>query len=481
MNHLRIRDFDNDYFRLKSYFSEKCGLFGVYGRGLDVARLTYFGLFALQHRGQESSGMASSEGNGIRYFRGRGLVAQVYDNDHLDLLRGHIAIGHNRYSTSGGPSCEHAQPIIDKGGLLALAHNGNLPSTLKLEKFFERKKINVQSCNDSELMHHAITYFVQKKKCSIQTAIKKSLPLFTGVYSLLMMTKNKLIAVRDSRGIRPLSLGKLNGSYVVSSETCALDTIGAKFVRDIRPGEMLVIDKNGTKSHQIIRGGQKLDIFEMVYFSRPDSILLGKKVNEIRRNLGVELAKESPIKADVVIPVPDSAIPAALGYSRQSNIPFDHGLIKNRYIHRTFIQPSQEIRENDVLIKLNPVSEVLKGKDVIIIDDSIVRGTTSKILVELVRKAGAKRVHILISSPPIKYPDFYGMNTPYQDGLIASKMPVKKIAELIGADSLKYLSYKGLIKATGLPESKFSTSCFTGKYPVDIGERAKEVKRSVYP
>lgn len=456
---------------------EKCGIFGIFDPNTECSRIVHPALWALQHRGQESSGIAASDGKTIRVHKGQGLVAHVYDETILKSLPGHIAIGHNRYSTSHGSLPEHAQPVITRDRIVALAHNGNLPSTTLLEKFLKKRGISTEDHNDSELMHAAIKYFLVKGR-TLESAIQQAFPLFTGVFSLLVMTKDKLAAVRDECGIRPLSLGKFNGGYVVSSETCAFDTIGAQFIREIKPGELVVINSHRVKSKQIVPGTQKLDIFEFVYFARPDSVLLGRSVNEVRRNFGINLALEFPVKADVVIPVPDSAIPAALGYAQQSGIPFDHGLIKNRYIHRTFIRPTQKLREKDVQLKLNPLESVIRGKKVIVVDDSIVRGTTSKQLVEMVRRAGAKEVHLMISSPPVKFPDFYGINTPDQKDLIAACKTITEIKEFIGADSVNYLSYEGLIKSTGLPEKVFCTSCFTGKYPIDIHERKDEI---VYP
>jgi amidophosphoribosyltransferase len=326
-------------------------------------------------------------------------------------------------------------------------------------------------------MHAALVAEMNKGE-SIESAIRTCFPKFTGAFSLLLLTKNKLIALRDHCGIRPLCLGQLNGGWVFSSETCALDTIGAKYVRDVNPGEMLVADHSGLTTYQLAKASPKLDIFEFVYFSRPDSVLLGKSVNEVRRNFGINLAKQQYIPADLVVPVPDSAIPAALGYAQESNIPFDHGLIKNRYIHRTFIRPAQKLREHDVAMKLNPLPEVLVKKSVIIIDDSIVRGTTSKKLVQLIKSAGASKVHLLISSPPIRYPDFYGIDIPSQQDLISFHMTESQIAKHIGADSVHFLSYKNLIKSTGLPESVFNTSCFTGVYPIPIGKQVRSIVKS---
>lgn len=453
---------------------EKCGIFGVFGKGMEAARLTYAGLWALQHRGQESSGISASNGKFIRTHKGQGLVSRVYDENSLRLLQGHIAIGQNRYSTSGGSDARHNQPVFREGGLLALGHNGNLPTVSKLKQFLKGKHVDVVRMNDSELMYTALSVCLLKGQ-TIEEAMRQCFPLFTGVFSLLVMTNDKMIAMRDTCGVRPLSIGRLNGGYVVSSETCALDIVNARYLRDVLPGEMVVVDKKGLHSYQIAKGNLKLDIFEFVYFARPDSILLGKSVYEVRRNFGRLLAFENKMQADVVIPVPDSAVPAAIGFAEASHIPFDNGFIKNRYIHRTFIRPAQRLRERDIDIKLNALPTVLKGKRVIIIDDSIVRGTTAKKIIAKVRNAGAKKVHLLVSSPPVMYPDFYGINTPNQSELIATRMKVQDIAKHIGADSVKYLSYKGLIRSTGLPEDVFNTSCFTGQYPIDIGYHKKRI------
>lgn len=463
---------DTDLFSSSFFPHENCGIFGVFGSDIEAARIVHSGLWALQHRGQESSGIASSEGTSIRVVKDEGLVAHVYSEELLDLLSGNIAIGHNRYGTSGGTGSLHAQPI--KGQRIALAHNGNLPSTSSLKNFLTKQKYPISNMNDSEMMHAALEHIVQQGG-TIQQAVRQAFPLFTGAFCLLIMTNKEIVAVRDKKGIRPLSLGKLSNAFVVSSETCALDTVGAHFVRDIRPGEMLTIDRNGIHSTQIVTGTQKLDIFEFIYFARPDSILLGKSVHEVRRKFGQTLATEVHLDVDTIIPVPDSAIPAALGYSQQSGILFDHGLVKNRYIHRTFIRPAQKLRMDDVDMKLNPVREVIAGKRVAIVDDSIVRGTTAKRLAQKLRTVGAKEVHMLISSPPVLYPDFYGIDTPSQNELIASRMDCDKIAQTIGVDSLHFLSYKGMMNAIDVDEKLLSTSCFTGKYPISLKERAKEV------
>jgi len=455
-----------------------CGIVGVIGKGLEASRLVHSGLWALQHRGQESSGIVSSDGKNFYMRRGMGLVASVYGEEDITNLPGHLAIGHNRYATSGPSSFDYFQPVVTKDKILALAHNGNLPDMKTLENFLHKKGVATTFLNDSDLMHKTLTYYLARGQ-SIEQAIKKSFPLFAGVFSLLVATVDKLIAVRDAYGIRPLVMGKYNGGYVFASETCALDTIKAQYLREIKPGEMVVVSNSKLKSYQLAKSTPKFDLFEFIYFARPDSRLLGKSVNEVRRRLGKYLAREHKIKADVVIPVPDSAVPAALGYSRESKIPFDHGLVKNRYIHRSFIRPAQKLRDSDVEMKLNPIPEVLAGKRVIIIDDSIVRGTTSKKIVALVRKAGAKKVYFLVSSPPVRYPDFYGIDTPAQKDLISSHLSEKQIANEIGADAVHFLSYKSTIKATGLPENVLCTSCFTGNYPVDIGERRREINYDV--
>lgn len=454
---------------------EKCGVFGVYSNNLEASRLTYFGLYALQHRGQEATGICSSNHEFIRTYKGSGLVAHVYKDEDLDYLHGSIAIGHNRYSTSGGSLVDHHQPVIGKDNLLALAHNGNLPSTRKLENFLKNKGISPSHLNDSEMMAEAIKhYFV--KGLTIEDSIRKAFPLFTGAFSILILTKTKLIAVRDAFGIRPLSLGKIDDSYVFASETCAFDTVGAEFIRDVKPGEMVVIDEHGITSTQIVEGVEKLDIFELVYFARPESKLLGKTVNEVRKEFGRKLAHQNKVRADIVIPIPDSSIPAALGFAEVSKIPFDFGLNKNRYIHRTFIRPSQNLRDRDVSLKLIPIKEVILGKKVIVIDDSIVRGTTTPKIVSILRKAGAKEVHLRISSPPVRFPDFYGIDMPEQKDLIAAHKSLAEICEFTGADTLEYLTYEDMIEATGLPENSFCTSCFTGEYPIDIEERGAEIK-----
>jgi amidophosphoribosyltransferase len=459
---------------------EKCAVFGIIGpksdeqTGLEAARLTFYGLWALQHRGQESSGIASSDGVSIYRHAAQGLVATVYREEDLEQLPGHLAIGHNRYSTSGGADDCYNQPYLDHDHEIAFAHNGNLPDTTKLEEFLSKKGINIDRKNDSSLMVAAMACYMDEGE-DLAGAIQKAWPLFTGVFSAVAMDKNNLIAFRDECGVRPLSIGRIGEGYAVASETCAFDTIGAKYLRDVEPGELVVMNTEGIKSVQVVPGNMKLDVFEMVYFARPDSLLAGKRVDMVRQDFGREMAKEFPIDADVVVPVPDSAIPAALGYSQASGIRFEMALIKNRYIHRTFIRPTAALRERDLKMKLNPVIDLLQDKRVVLVDDSIVRGTTMRHLVSMVFEAGAKEVHLLISSPPIRHPDFYGINTPRQTELLAAYMTVPEIREHVGATSLHFLSFDGMIKATGHPASYFNNSCFNGEYPISIGDRAKEI------
>jgi len=457
--------------------NEKCAVFGVFNAH-EASREVYFGLYSLQHRGQESSGIASSDGNKIHVHKSNGLVAQVFEEKDFAHLTGTVAIGHNRYSTSGGTLHQHNQPVHRAGNPLALAHNGNLPSTKALEEFLSKNNVPLDHLNDSEMMYEAIKYVMSTGK-SLVDAVTETYHLFTGAFALLVMTNDELVALQDPYGVRPLSIGKLNGGYAFSSETCALDTVNAKFIRDVEPGEMVVANKDGLKTYNLVKGERKLDIFEFVYFARPDSKLLGKRIYEVRQNFGKILAQENPIKADVVIPVPESAIPAAIGYSMESGTQYQQGLIKNRYIGRTFIMPDQRLRDRSVQMKLIPVPEVIAGKSVVVIDDSIVRGTTTGKIIKMLRQAGAKEVHVMISSPPVKYPDFYGINTPLQKDLIAANKSVEEICEYIGADSLTYLSYDGMVRATGLPETMFNTSMFNGKYPIDIKERAEGINFSL--
>ncbi len=457
---------------------EKCAVFGIYGKGLDVSRLTYFALYALQHRGQESSGIATTDGKNIYCYKRNGLVAQVFNEEIIRSLFGHCAIGHNRYSTSAGTDVKHAQPIEVDDHSIVLAHNGNLPSLKSLIRFLKDKGVVLTDISDSKIITEAL-HVLTKEGMKIEKAVEKIFPLMSGSFSLLIMTKDRLVAVRDQYGIRPLSMGKINGGYVFASETCAFHPIGAEDLGEVKPGEMVVVDSRGLRRKKIVKSKQKLDIFEFVYFSRPDSVLLGQSVYEVRKQFGLQLAHEHPIIADVVIPVPETAIPVAVGYASATKIPFEIGIIKSRYINRTFIEPEQHIREQGVKLKLAPLRGVIDGKRVIVIDDSIVRGTTSRQIVKMLFEAGAKEVHFLVSSSPVKFPDFYGLDLPRQSDLLAANKTIGQMCEYLRATSLNFLSYQGMIKATGLDESVLCTSCFSGKYPIDIQERKKGIKYDI--
>jgi amidophosphoribosyltransferase len=461
-----------------SELKEKCGIVGIYGVNLPVSRLAFFALFALQHRGQEASGITSSDGKKLHTHKGAGLVAQAYKENDIEKLKGYICIGHNRYSTSCGGALDHAQPVVNMTNSFALAHNGNLPSVTSLQKFLSEKKILRQDRTDSELIADAIDFYITKG-VSLPLAVKKVFPLITGAFSLTIMDKNTLVAVRDAYGMRPLALGKIGKGYVFASETCALHTIGATFMKEVSPGEMIVVNKNGLKSTRLAKATPKHDVFEYVYFARPDSVLNGKLIYDVRKNFGKYLAKECKLNVDAIVPVPDTASPVALGYSEISGIPIELALVKNRYVHRTFIEPDQKSRRNSVALKLIPLPQVLKGKKIAVIDDSIVRGHTCKRLVKTLFDAGAKEVHLLISSPPVRFPDFYGIDTPKQDELIASHKTVAEICKFLGATSLHFLSLESLIKSIGLPADHLSTSFFTGIYPIDIKERKSDVTYDV--
>lgn len=457
---------------------EKCGIVGIYGKKLPVSRLAFFALFALQHRGQEASGITTSDGKKLHTHKGAGLVAQVYKERNIENLKGYIGIGHNRYSTSCGGALDHAQPVVNPDNSFALAHNGNLPSVEALEKFLSSKKVLQKNRSDSELIADAIDFYL-KKNIPLSSAVKKVFPLMTGAFSLTMMDKDTLVAVRDSYGMRPLALGKIKNNYIIASETCALQTVGAVFVREIEPGEMLVINKFGLKSVKLAKPNPKHDIFEYVYFARPDSVFNGKLIYDVRKNFGKFLANEYQPDVDAIVPVPDTAVPVALGFSEVSGIPIEMALVKNRYVHRTFIEPDQKSRRNSIALKLIPLPKVLKGKKIAVVDDSIVRGNTCKKLIKTLFDAGAKEVHLLISSPPIRFPDFYGIDTPQQKDLVASNKTVKEVCKFLGATSLHYLSLDGMIKSIGLPKDHLSTSFFTGIYPIDIKERKKEINYDV--
>lgn len=462
---------------------EKCGIFGISNGGLDVARTAFYGLFALQHRGQEGSGLCVSDGEKLHAHKGIGLVSQIYTEEDMAKLKGSIAIGHNRYSTSRGAHAtdlELVQPFISKSGRSALAHNGNLPSVVALKNFLTERKINIDGANDSKLMHLAIESYLDDG-LMLPDAVAKAYPLFTGAFSLLVMNKDTIVAARDQYGMRPFSVGTIGtDTFVFASETCALETVGVDLHWDVGPGEMLIVKDGEITNRQLAEPTPKFDVFELVYFARPDSVILGQSVYTVRQNFGVELARETNIKADIIIPVPETAIPSAIGFSRESGIPFEMALTKNRYIHRTFIQPDQRTRELGVRLKLTALRELIAGKRVVIIDDSIVRGTTSKELVKLLFNAGAREVHFLVASPPVRFPDFYGIDTPKQDDLIAANMSVADIAKFLGATSLHYLSVPGMIRATGVSRDLLSLSAFTGEYPIPLLERESEVRHDVF-
>jgi len=455
--------------------NEKCGVFGVFNAPNIASRQTYFGLFALQHRGQEQTGIVSTNGEKLFFYKNSGLISQVYTEKIIKKLRGFAAIGHNRYSTSRGTSIKHTQPII-VNNTVAFAHNGNLPSTKALVNFLKKNKVSTNSDSDSELMAKAIGFYV-KKGFSLSQAVEKSYPLFTGAFSCVALSNKELVTFRDPCGIRPLVIGKRNNEIIVASESCALQTVGAHLLREVLPGEMISISKKGIKSKILAKEKSKLDIFEFVYFSRHDCLMLGKSVYQVRKNFGKMLFKEHPnIKLDVVIPIPETSIPAAIGYSQASGVPFEMALNKNRYIHRTFIEPLQVGRDQKVKMKLSVLDSVIKNKRVGVIDDSIVRGTTSRQIVKMLFDAGAKEVHFLVGSAPVKFPDFYGINTPKQENLISSQKTIEETCRYLGATSLSFLSIDGMVKATGLPKKRFSLSAFNGEYPLPIFEHEKKIK-----
>lgn len=445
---------------------EECGVFGIFAPEEDVAKLTYYGLYALQHRGQESAGIAVSDGRMIDMHKGMGLVSEVFNNEVIGKLPGKMAIGHVRYSTTGSSLLANAQPLVVycQTGMMALAHNGNLTNARELREELTSYGAVFQTTVDTEVIINLIARY---RRGSLEDALVKTMLDLRGAYALVILAEGKLLGARDAYGVRPLCIGKLNGNYCLASESCALDTIGAEFVRDVEPGEIVTIDEEGLHIRQGLPCVDKaVCAFEYIYFARPDSTIDGLNVTERRRRMGVELAKECPIDADIVIPVPDSGTSAALGYSMTLGTPFEEGLLKNKYVGRTFIQPTQEMREIAVRIKLNANRRVLQGKRVVMIDDSIVRGTTSSKLVEMVRRAGATEVHLLISSPPVLYPCHYGIDTAERERLIATKMDNEGIRKFIGADSLHYLSQEGLLRSLGIEEA--CLACFNGRYPIPV-------------
>jgi len=446
---------------------ESCGVFGVYAPGINVAQTTFFALFALQHRGQESAGIAVTDGNEIKIHTCMGLVSQAFTETDLALLQGYISIGHNRYSTTGSSRPMNAQPIIAKseGLTIALAHNGNIINSKLLRDELQERGYHFHTSSDSEVIANLI---LASSGQNWQEKIEYAMHRLQGAYSLVILTENKLIGVRDPFGVRPLCLGTIDGGWSIASESCALDHIGAQFIREIEPGEILVIDSQGVQSFKKESDRKALCIFEYIYFARPDSIIQGKLLYPAREAMGRILAEEYPVDADFVMGVPDSATAAGIGYSHASGIPYCEGLLKNRYVGRTFIEPDQRIRELGVQLKFNPLSRIIAGKRLVVVDDSIVRGTTTPHVVSLLRKAGAAEVHLRICAPPIRYPCFFGVDMATKWELIAARKTVPEIRGHLGADSLGYLSLDGLIRAVDLPKDIFCLACFTGAYPIPV-------------
>ncbi|GLX00386.1 amidophosphoribosyltransferase [Microtetraspora sp. NBRC 16547] len=446
---------------------DACGVFGVWAPGEDVSKLTYYGLYALQHRGQESAGIAVSEGSRILVYKDMGLVSQVFDESILGTLRGHVAIGHCRYSTTGSSVWENAQPTLSstEHGGLALAHNGNLINTGELA--LRLPPDATRATTDTEVL---TALLAQDRSQSIEEAAAELLPQVKGAYSLVWMNETTLFAARDPQGIRPLVLGRLERGWVVASETAALDIVGASFIREIEPGELLTIDERGVRSRRFAAAQPKGCLFEYVYLARPDTTIAGRGVQATRVEVGRQLAREHPIDADLVIPTPESGTPAAIGYAEQSGIPYGQGLVKNSYVGRTFIQPSQTIRQLGIRLKLNPLREVIQGKRLVVVDDSIVRGNTQRAIVKMLREAGATEVHVRISSPPVAWPCFYGIDFATRAELIAGSLSVEEIRSSLGADSLGYISLEGLTQATTIPAERLCRACFTGEYPIAIDQ-----------
>jgi amidophosphoribosyltransferase len=458
-------------------WGEACGIYGIYGPGLDVARITYFGLFALQHRGQESAGIVAGDGEQLHHHVALGLVFQVFDEHSIARLQGHVALGHVRYSTMGGNVLANAQPMLGehRSGPFAIAHNGNLVNASLLRQELEAEGVPFRGSSDTEVMCRLLE---RSPAATLEEAIPQMMATIQGAYSLGLITPRRLIAVRDPYGFRPLCVGQLDGGWVIASETCALTTTGADFVREVQPGEMIIFDEEGMRAVQVQESRRRACcIFEFIYFARPDSHIYGKNVYMARVRMGHLLAQRSPVEADFVIPIPETGIPAAIGYSQVSHIPFTEALIKNRYIFRTFISPDQRMRELGVRMKLSPLKEVIAGRRLVVVDDSIVRGTTTRPEVELLRSAGAREIHLRISSPPIRFPCFYGIDTSAgASELIAARMSVEEIRDYVGADSLAYQTMADLIRAVGLPKSNFCTACFDRQYPVPLPKRAVATK-----
>lgn len=457
---------------------DACGVFGVWAPGDEVAKLTYFGLYALQHRGQESAGIAVSDGSHIVVYKDMGLVSQVFTEASLDSLHGHVAIGHTRYSTTGASVWENAQPTFrtTATGHLALAHNGNLANTAQLLSRLKSRlgesgelpiNAGLHATTDTEVISGLLA---THPDLPMEQAALEELPHVRGAFSLVFIDDETLYAARDPQGIRPLVLGRIERGWVIASETAALDIVGASFIREVEPGELLVIDSQGLRSHRFAEAAPKGCLFEYVYLARPDTTIAGRSVQATRMDIGRRLAQEHPVDADLVIPVPESGRYAAIGYAQESGIPFAEGLVKNSYVGRTFIQPSQTIRQLGIRLKLNPLKEVISGQRLVVVDDSIVRGNTQRALVRMLREAGAKEVHVRISSPPVKWPCFYGIDFASRAELIANGLTVEEICTSIGADSLAYVNLEELIEATTIPAENLCRACFDGVYPVELPE-----------
>jgi amidophosphoribosyltransferase len=452
---------------------DQCGVFGVWAPGEEVSKLTYFGLYALQHRGQESAGIATSTGENILVYKDMGLVSQVFNEAALESLKGHIAVGHTRYSTTGASHWRNAQPTLGRTayGTVALGHNGNLTNTAELLELLDERYPNHESelrggnTTDTAVLTALLT---GNPDSSLEQTAIELLPKVKGAYCLVFMDESTLYAARDPQGVRPLVLGRLERGWVVASESAALDIVGASYVREVEPGELIAIDEDGLRSSKFAEEKRAGCVFEYVYLARPDTAISGRVVYEARVEMGRTLAKEHPVEADLVMPTPESGTPAAIGYSEQSGIPFGHGLVKNAYVGRTFIEPSQTIRQLGIRLKLNPLKAVIVGKRLIVVDDSIVRGNTQRALVKMLKEAGAAEVHVRISSPPITWPCFYGIDFASRAELLASGLAMDDIRQSIGADSLGYLSKDGMVEATNQPEEKLCTACFTGKYPIEL-------------
>jgi amidophosphoribosyltransferase len=450
---------------------DECGVFGVYAPESDVARLAYFALYALQHRGQESAGIATSDNGNIMTLRDLGLVSQVFDEPKLQALQGQMAVGHVRYSTTGSSAWENAQPIYrsDRHDV-ALAHNGNLINAVELHAEMGERGVKFRSTSDSEIIAALLS---THEADSVADAVADVMPRLEGAYSTVVMNESEVIAFRDPAGLRPLALGQLGDRYCVASESCAFDIIGAKLLREVEPGEMIVLDKRGIETRQVIEGERRaFCVFEHIYFARPDSLLEGRLTQLSRRRMGEILWEEAPVQADLVIAVPDSGNPAANGYATASGIPKDDGLIKNRYVARTFIQPGQELRKHGLRLKFNPLPEIVGGKRLVVVDDSIVRGNTTRQIVKMLRDAGAAEVHMRISAPPIRHPCHYGVDMSTSQEMVAHGRTVDEVAAELGADTLAYLSLEGLYKAIGMPRETHCDACFTGDYPLARTEEA---------